>query len=118
MKINWNVRLKSKKFWLAFVPAFLLVAQSIATPFGYSWDITGLGVQLTGIVNAVFALLAVLGIVVDPTTDGLGDSKQALQYVKTTTKEQLKTDNAALKAQVNALQEQLNPEPDSEQTNG
>ena len=30
--------------------------------------------------NALFALLAALGVVTDPTTEGLGDSERALAY--------------------------------------
>lgn len=80
MKINWKVRLLSKKFWLAIVPAILLLAQAVATPFGYKWNFADLGVQLTGIINAVFAVLAIMGVVTDPTTAGVSDSTQALQY--------------------------------------
>lgn len=84
MKINWKVRLLSKKFWLAIVPAILLLVQAIATPFGYKWDFANLGVQLTGIINAAFAVLSILGVVTDPTTDGLSDSERALTYKKGT----------------------------------
>jgi len=87
MKINWRVRLLSKKFWLAIVPAILLLAQAIATPFGYKWDFANLGVQLTGIINAAFAVLTILGVVVDPTTPGASDSKQALNYDTVRTEE-------------------------------
>lgn len=80
MKINWKVRLLSKKFWLAIVPAILLLLQAVATPFGYKWNFADLGVQLTGIINAVFAVLTILGVVTDPTTAGISDSRQALQY--------------------------------------
>ncbi len=82
MKINWKVRLLSKKFWLAIVPAVLLLLQAVATPFGYKWNFADLGVQLTGIINAAFAVLTILGVVVDPTTAGVSDSAQALQYDK------------------------------------
>ena len=82
MKINWKVRLLSKKFWLAIVPAILLLAQAVAAPFGYKWDFANLGTQLTGIVNAVFAVLSILGVVTDPTTAGLTDSARALTYSK------------------------------------
>ena len=34
------------------------------------------------IVNALFAVLAILGVVTDPTTEGIGDSQQALNYVE------------------------------------
>lgn len=78
--INWTVRIKSKTFWLGLIPAALLLVQAVAVPFGYTWDFTELGGQLTGIVNAAFALLAILGVVVDPTTPGAGDSERALTY--------------------------------------
>lgn len=80
--MNWKVRIKNKSFWLSLVPAFLLLVQAVAAPFGYDWDFAGLGAQLTGIVNAAFAVLSILGVVVDPTTQGLADSTQALGYDK------------------------------------
>ena len=82
MKINWKVRVLSVKFWLALVPAILLLAQAVAAPLGYKWDFANLGTQLTGIVNAVFAVLSILGVVTDPTTAGVTDSDQALTYDK------------------------------------
>ena len=36
--------------------------------------------QLAAIINAVFALLSILGVVNDPTTAGSSDSAQALTY--------------------------------------
>lgn len=80
MNINWKIRMKSKTFWLGLIPAALLLVQAVAVPFGYTWDFAELGGQLTGIVNAAFALLAILGVVVDPTTPGAGDSERALNY--------------------------------------
>jgi len=82
MKINWKVRLLSKKFWLAIVPAMLLLAQAVAASFGYKWDFANLGTQITGIVNAVFAVLSILGVITDPTTAGVTDSDLALTYSK------------------------------------
>ena len=76
MKINWRVRIKNKSFWLAIVPAFLLLAQTVAVPFGYNFDFAKIGTDLTAVVNAVFALLTVLGIVSDPTTKGIGDNNE------------------------------------------
>ncbi len=80
--INWKVRLKSKTFWLAFIPAALLLVQLVAQAFGYQWDFVVLNQQLAAIINAVFALLAILGVVVDPTTEGVSDSAQALSYTE------------------------------------
>lgn len=82
MSINWKVRIKNKSFWLALIPAVLLLAQVCAAPFGYAWDFGVLSAQLAAIVNALFAVLAILGIVADPTTEGMGDSEQALSYEK------------------------------------
>lgn len=82
MDINWTVRAKSKTFWLALVPAVLLLVQVCAAPFGYDFDFANLGSQLTAIVNAAFAVLAILGVVADPTTPGVGDSKRAMSYVE------------------------------------
>ena len=80
--MNWIVRLKNKNFWLALIPAVLLLVQTVAAVFGFELDFGELGNQLLAVVNAVFAVLVILGVVNDPTTKGLGDSKQALTYKK------------------------------------
>ena len=82
MKINWIVRIKNKQFWLALIPALALVAQAVAAIFGYTIDLTTTVGKLQAVVNSVFALLVILGIVVDPTTNGVGDSNRALNYEK------------------------------------
>ena len=46
----------------------------------YRWKLDWLGERLLELVNALFALLAALGVVTDPTTEGLGDSERALAY--------------------------------------
>ena len=78
--INFKVRIRNKTFWLALIPAVLVLIQVCAAPFGYNWDFAGLQTQLIAIVNAIFVLLSILGIVVDPTTAGISDSKRALTY--------------------------------------
>ena len=80
--INFTVRARNKAFWLAFIPAVLLLVQVCAVPFGYTWDFANLGQQLTAIVNAVFAVLSLLGVVTDPTTAGFSDSARAMTYVQ------------------------------------
>ncbi|MFK4857630.1 phage holin [Lactococcus petauri] len=81
-KINWKVRIKSKTFWLAAVPAFLLLAQTIGAPFGYKWDFVVLNQQLAAIINAAFGLLAIIGVVVDPTTAGIKDSQRVMEKLE------------------------------------
>ncbi len=80
MDINWNVRIKNKTFWLAIIPATLLLAQAVLALFGVTWDYTVVSEQLVGVVNALFVVLAILGVVTDPTTEGVADSAQALTY--------------------------------------
>lgn len=80
--INWKVRLRNKAFWLAFIPAALLLVQTIAALFGFALNLGDIGDKLLAVVNAVFALLSILGVVVDPTTQGVGDSQRALGYVE------------------------------------
>jgi len=80
MHINWKVRARNANFWLALVPAVLLLVQVCAAPFGYDWDFALLNQQLTAIVNALFAVLSILGVVADPTTEGVSDSARALTY--------------------------------------
>lgn len=78
--INWTVRIKNKNFWMAVIPAVLLLVQTVAAVFGYSLDLGEIGNRLIAVVNAVFGVLVVLGVVVDPTTAGISDSKQARGY--------------------------------------
>ena len=80
MSINWKVRLRNKTFWLSLIPAALLLVQVIAAVFGYTLDLGDLGNKLLAVVNALFAVLSILGVVTDPTTKGVSDSEQALSY--------------------------------------
>ena len=80
--INWKVRMKNLNFWLALVPAALLVVQSAAALAGVELEIQALQGRLLDFVNAFFGLMAILGIVNDPTTQGLTDSPRALDYSK------------------------------------
>lgn len=80
MSINWKVRFKNKNFWLAAIPALLLLIQVVASVFGFTLDLGELGNKLLAVVNAVFSLLTILGIVNDPTTETLSDSGMAMTY--------------------------------------
>lgn len=80
MKINWTVRLKNKTFWLSIIPAVLLLVQAVAAVVGVQLDFGDISDKLISVVNAVFVVLSILGIVTDPTTDGIGDSTRAMTY--------------------------------------
>ena len=58
-KINWKVRVKNKAFWLALIPAVLLLIQVIASVFGYTLDLGDLGNKLLSVVEALFMVLSI-----------------------------------------------------------
>ena len=80
MNINWKVRIKNKNFWLSLIPAILLLVQVVAAVFGFTLELGEMGDKLLAVVNALFAVLTILGVVTDPTTAGLSDSAQAMTY--------------------------------------
>lgn len=80
--INWLVRFKNKSFWISFIPAMLLLVQVVAALFGFELELGDIGDRLLAVVNALFAVLALLGVVADPTTAGVSDSTQAMSYTK------------------------------------
>ena len=82
MNINWKVRIKNKTFWLSLIPTVLVLIQLVMRTFGVELDFGGVGNNLIAIVNTVFVLLGILGVVVDPTTAGITDSSQAMTYTE------------------------------------
>lgn len=82
MDINWKVRIKNKYFWLTLIPAVLILIQAVASVFGFTIDLGDLGDKLINVVNALFVVLAILGIVNDPTTQGVSDSTLAMTYLE------------------------------------
>lgn len=82
MRVNWKIRLSNPNFWLSLIPALFLLIQVCAAPFGYEWDFAVLNQQAAAIVNAVFGVLAILGVINDPTTAGVNDSARAMTYTE------------------------------------
>ena len=80
--INWKVRIKNKMFWITMIPAMIVLIQTIAGLFGIDLDLSAIGDKLIDVVNAIFVILAIIGVVVDPTTAGMKDSEQALTYTE------------------------------------
>lgn len=78
MNINWKVRLKQKSFWVAILSALILFGQNIAKAIGY--DIEIYTQNLTDTINSFLGVLVLIGVVQDPTTSGVSDSRQALEY--------------------------------------
>lgn len=80
MKINLKVRLKNKVFWIAFIPALLMLIKAVANVFGFNIELIDVEGNLLAVVEAVFVLLSLIGVVTDPTTEGISDSERALSY--------------------------------------
>ena len=78
MKINWKVRFQNKVWVLAFASALVAFLYQLLSLCGVTPKIAEDTIlQLAGmLVN----LLVMLGVVVDPTTAGAGDSERALHY--------------------------------------
>lgn len=78
--INWKVRIKNPTFWVTAIPTILLIVELVASLFGITLNLGDLGNKLLEIVRLVFVLLALLGIVNDPTTANVYDSSLAMTY--------------------------------------
>lgn len=78
--LNIPLRFKNKAFWVAFIPAVLMLVQSVAAIFGITLDLNEISGRILAVVDALFVVLAIIGIAVDPTTDGVSDSERALDY--------------------------------------
>lgn len=78
--INWKVRFKNKRFVIAFIAGLLLLVKQVSVLFGYNLNTELFSTNINNVVDAVFLILGLLGIVNDPTTEGFSDSEQALSY--------------------------------------
>ena len=75
--MDWKTRIKNKAFWIALIPAVIVLIQVVGNIFGLDLsNLTGLSQQLIDVVNAVFVVSSILGVVIDPTTKGIKDNKE------------------------------------------
>ena len=78
MKINWKVRLKNPVFWLTVIPAVITFVYTVLGAVGVvpslSEDV------VVNIITALISALTTIGVLVDPTTKGVGDSTRAMGY--------------------------------------
>lgn len=78
MKINWTVRFKNKTWLLSFLAVIIAFVYNILGMFDIVPPVTQ--DMVTQAVIAVVNILVAVGVVVDPTTQGINDSKQAMTY--------------------------------------
>ena len=78
MKLNWKVRFKNKVWLGSFLSLIVGFIYSLLALFDVFPEVTqNLVVQL---LNQVLTFLGLIGVIVDPTTAGIGDSERALGY--------------------------------------
>lgn len=96
-KINWKVRFQSSHFWVGIVSALAVFVVSVASLFGFdiAEAVDGISNSVMTAITALFAVGAAVGVITDPTTEGLADSAQALTYVQPKPKGQHYTEDAA-----------------------
>ena len=83
MKMNLKVRIKNPYFWVGVIGVILTamgINPEMLTSWGAVWEAIVNLVQNPFMIGSV--IIALLGIFVDPTTAGIGDSSQALTYPK------------------------------------
>ena len=78
MKINWKVRFQNKVWLGSFFSLIVGFVYSMLALFDVFPAVTqSLVVQL---LNQVLTFLGLIGVIVDPTTAGIGDSERAMGY--------------------------------------
>ena len=79
-KINWKVRFKNKIWLGSFLSLIVGFVYSMLALFDVFPEVTeSLVLQL---MNQVLTFLGLIGVIVDPTTAGIGDSERAMEYVE------------------------------------
>ena len=77
-KINWKVRFKNKVWLTAFFSLIIGFVFNILAMFDvypvFSQN------QVTEIVTQVLTFLGLIGVIIDPTTEGISDSNRAMSY--------------------------------------
>ncbi|KGR78382.1 holin [Ureibacillus manganicus DSM 26584] len=80
MGINWKVRFKHKSFWISIIALLSVFLNQVASIFNV--DLTIYNAQITELAETVLMIFVFLGVIVDPTTEGIKDSEQALSYLE------------------------------------
>ena len=76
--VNWKVRFRNKTWLTMFISLIVGFVFNILRAFDVSPVVTESLVM--NIVGQILTLLGLIGVIVDPTTAGVGDSERALGY--------------------------------------
>ena len=80
MKLNWKVRFRNKTWLFMFLSLIIGFVFNMLRLFDIYPAVTEN--QIVNIVNQVLTFLGLVGVLVDPTTAGVGDSDRAMQYIE------------------------------------
>ena len=80
MKLNWKVRFRNKTWLFMFLSLIIGFVFNMLRLFDIYPAITEN--QIVNIVNQVLTFLGLVGVLVDPTTAGVGDSDRAMGYIE------------------------------------
>lgn len=78
--MNLKVRLKNIHFWIPIISGFFVLVRATMELLGLNWPVDEVQEITINLLYWVFSVLALIGIVNDPTTQGLYDSERALSY--------------------------------------
>ncbi len=78
MKINIKARLKNKVFVLSAAALVVSFVYQMLSAFDIVPKITES--EITGLITMAVNIFAFLGVLVDPTTEGVSDSERAMTY--------------------------------------
>lgn len=78
MKINWKLRLQNKTTLLTLIALCVTFVYQLLGLFGVVPTVSQ--DEIVNTIGLLVNILVVLGVVVDPTTAGVGDSTNALNY--------------------------------------
>lgn len=83
--INWGVRFKNKAWVIAFISQLMIVAQIVLEGLNMlGWTNFSLTEEMKSeilvLINGIFMMLSMLGVIQDPTTKGFRDSRRAMGY--------------------------------------
>ncbi len=78
IKINWRVRFKNKTFLASLFALVISFIYEVLSLFEFVPTVSEN--EVLQIVYIIINILGVVGVIVDPTTKGISDSKRALTY--------------------------------------
>lgn len=79
MNINWKIRFQNKTFLTGLISLVVVFIYDLLQLLEIAPAVTQSAVMQ--VAEGILTVLGMLGVIADPTTAGLSDSKQALTYI-------------------------------------